>query len=62
METSANYATHSCLIPALESAEMGASENRFEVKCFLSALPKFELMLVLGAAMVLIAGEGRTRA
>jgi len=52
------------LIPALESAEMGASENRFEVKCFLSALAKFELimMLVLGAAMVLIAGEGRTRA
>src|SRR6267154_2366008 len=61
---SANYGTHSCLIPALESFEMGASANRFEVKCFLSAAMtgKFELVLVLEIGILLRTGERCTRA
>ena len=60
VETSANNATHSCLIPALEDCEMGASANRLDVKCFLSVT--VELMVVLGVATVLRTVEGRTRA
>jgi hypothetical protein len=65
MEVRANYATHSCLIPAFESFEIGASAKRFDVKCFLSTLATFELavmVVVIGVVMLLGTGEGRVRA
>lgn len=42
-----DYGTYSCLIPALDSCEMGASTNRFEVKCFLSVVMTVDSGLVL---------------
>jgi hypothetical protein len=53
MERIANFETYSCLIPDLDNCEMGASTNRFDVKCFFSVVMTrdFEFVLWLGVGL-----------